>query len=90
MRLRLAVILSCLLLLAGCTQPAPVSSPSGQDAQGNWIFDGTVLIGRVVPLTGFLSSFGNGTPYVEQSAIDAINARGGLVLDGRRCRLEMI
>lgn len=79
----------CAALLAGCAQPAPLTSPSGRDENGAWIFDGTVVVGRVVPLTGPLASFGAGTPYVEQSAIDAVNAAGGVVLDGRRCRLEL-
>lgn len=48
-----------------------------------------MVIGRVVPLTGTLASFGDGTPEVEQKAIDAVNAQGGVVLDGRRCRLEL-
>ena len=90
MRLRVLVLALCACLLTGCTQPAVSVTPSGQDAQGNWIFDDTVLVGRVVPMTGTLSSFGSGTPYVEQTAIDAINSQGGVVLDGRRCRMELI
>ena len=91
MGIRLAALAVCFtFLLAGCTQSAPVSSPSGQDAQGNWIFDDTVLVGRVAPSTGPLSSFGQGTPYVEQSAFDIINAQGGVVLDGKRCWLELV
>lgn len=81
----------CLLLLCGCMAPAgETPTPSGQDANGNWIFDNVVTVGRVVPLTGPLASFGEGTPYVEQTAIDSVNARGGVVLDGKRCRLELI
>lgn len=80
-----------LLLLAGCASPVgELPVPSGRDADGNWIFDDVVTVGRVVPLTGPLASFGEGTPYVEQSAIDAINEQGGVVLDGRRCRLELV
>ena len=81
----------CLLLLAGCAAPASeLPTPSGQDENGNWVFDDVVTVGRVVPLTGPLASFGEGTPYVEQTAIDAINARGGVVLDGKRCKLELV
>lgn len=87
---RMAALLLCLLLLAGCTPAAPVSTPSGQAADGSWIFDGTVTVGRVVPLTGPLASFGEGTPYVEQAAIDAVNRQGGVVLDGKRYRLELV
>lgn len=81
----------CLMLPAGCAaEQPPQTTPSGQDAQGNWIFDDVVTVGRVVPLTGPLASFGEGTPYVERQAVDAINELGGVVLDGRRCRLELV
>jgi len=79
-----------LALLAGCAQNEPAPSPSGLDENGNWIFDDVVTVGRVVPITGPLASFGAGTPYVEQSAIDAINEQGGVILDGKRCRLELV
>jgi len=88
---RILCAVLCLALLCACTAPAAEKpAPSGQDEAGNWIFDDVVQVGRVVPLTGPLSSFGEGTPYVEQTAIDAINAKGGVVLDGKRCRLELI
>lgn len=86
------LVLCFALPMAACggedTPTGAVSS--GKDAGGNWIFDGTVLVGRVAPLTGTLSSFGDGTPYVEQTAIDVINTQGGVVLDGVRCRLELV
>lgn len=87
---RLLALLLCLVLLAGCAPHVPSALPSGKDADGNWIFDGVVTVGRVVPLTGPLASFGEGTPYVEQTAMDAVNAAGGVVLDGKRCRLELV
>ncbi len=91
MKKRILLLALCLLLLCGCVAPAAQTpTPSGQDENGNWIFDDVVTVGRVVPMTGPLASFGEGTPYVEQTAIDAINARGGVVLDGKRCRLELI
>ena len=91
MKKRILLLGLCLLLLCGCVTPAPETpTPSGQDEHGNWIFDDVVTVGRVVPMTGPLASFGEGTPYVEQTAIDAINAQGGVVLDGRRCRLELV
>jgi len=83
--------LTLALGLASCTEAEPVpEAPSYKDESGNWIFDDTVLVGRVVPLTGGLSSFGEGTPYVEQSALDVINDKGGVVLDGKRSRLELV
>ena len=91
MKKRIFSLMLCLLFLCGCVVPEPQTpTPSGQDAGGNWIFDDVVTVGRVVPMTGPLASFGEGTPYVEQTAIDAINAQGGVVLDGRRCRLELV
>ncbi len=88
---RVLCLALCLLFLWGCASAgAELPTPSGQDENGNWVFDAVVTVGRVVPLTGPLASFGEGTPYVEQSAIDAINARGGVVLDGKRCRLELV
>lgn len=88
-----AAVLLCLALaftLSACRPRGPEPAPSGQAEDGSWIFDDTVLVGRVVPLTGTLASFGQGTPYVEQTAIDAVNEQGGVVLDGKRCRLELI
>ena len=91
MKKRIFCLAVCLLLLTACVAPAAETpTPSGQDADGNWIFDDVVTVGRVVPFTGPLASFGEGTPYVEQAAIDAINERGGVVLDGKRCRLELM
>lgn len=91
-RVMVILLALCVLLpFSSCkAEKAPAAVPSGKDEAGNWIFDDTVLIGRVVPLTGVLSSFGDGTPYVEQTAIAAANERGGVVLDGRRCRLELV
>ena len=88
-----AAVLLCLALaftLSACRPRGPEPAPSGKAEDGSWIFDDTVLVGRVVPLTGTLASFGQGTPYVEQTAIDAVNEQGGVVLDGKRCRLELI
>ena len=79
----------CFTLLGGCefTINNTQSEVSDKDENGNWIFDDVVTVGRVVPKTGPLSSFGDGTPYVEQEAIDAINELGGVILDGKRCEL---
>jgi len=39
-----------------------------------------ILIGRVNPVTGPLASFGAGTPFVEEKAIEAINKGGGIFI----------
>lgn len=91
MKRRILCLALIMLLMMGCTAPAAqLPTPSGQDENGCWIFDDVVTVGRVVPFTGPLASFGEGTPYVEQAAIDAVNAMGGVVLDGKRCRLELV
>ncbi len=89
MRARIMTLLLCFVLLTGCSPAATPPAPSGRDADGNWIFDKTVTVGRVVPLSGPLASFGAGTPYVELAAIRAINEQGGILLDGQRCRLKL-
>jgi ABC-type branched-subunit amino acid transport system substrate-binding protein len=79
-----------LMSFGGCEwQKESSSMASGQDENGNWIFDDVVTVGRVVPKSGVRSSFGIGTPYVETMAIDALNEQGGVVLDGKRCKLEL-
>lgn len=91
MKNRMLCLALTFLLLMGCVaSTGKYAVPSGRDTDGNWIFDDVVTVGRVVPLNGPLASFGEGTPYVEQSAIDAINEQGGVVLDGKRCRLELV
>lgn len=84
------VLFAALFSGCGISSGTSKSIPSGQNEDGNWIFDDVVVIGRVVPQTGPLSSFGEGTPYVEQQAIDFINQNGGIILDRKRCRLELI
>lgn len=87
---RILCFMLCVFLLCGCGGRVDTQDfTSGQDENGNWIFQDIVLVGRVVPKTGPLSSFGAGTPYVEQAAIDSINEMGGVVLDGKRCKLEL-
>lgn len=83
------------LLLAGCVRSEGTSELSeglGQqspDAAGQWEFEDEVVIGRVAPMTGVLSSFGEGTPYVEERAIQAINEQGGVIVNGKRCSLRL-
>lgn len=84
-------LILCLSFLAGCNHnQAGLKTPSEKDENGNWIFDDEIIVGRVVPLTGPLSSFGMGTPYVEQNAIRLINEQGGVIVDGKRCVLKLV
>lgn len=82
-----------LFFLTSCGA-APVISETSADQEskndeGTWNFEGEVKIGRVVPITGKLKSFGNGTPYIEEKAIEAINQQGGVMIDGKRCALKI-
>lgn len=92
----LIILAAMLATLCGCEfiiqeeDSGVVALPSGKDEYGQWTFDDTVYLGRVVPLTGSLSAFGEGSPFVEEQAIDAINENGGVVLDGKRCLVELI
>ncbi len=82
--------IAILLCASACKADAFKTMPMGRDENGQWAFQGTVLVGRVVPLSGDLASFGAGSPYVEQTAINGINENGGVVIDGRHCRLELV
>jgi branched-chain amino acid transport system substrate-binding protein len=51
-----------------------------------------IKIGRVVPLTGYLSNFGVGTPWVEEQAIKAVNDAGGIFIKeyNKYMKLKMV
>ncbi|MDO4571785.1 MAG: ABC transporter substrate-binding protein [Clostridia bacterium] len=83
----IALCLAALLSAACAKAPAPVlvSTPEPPPER--------ILVGRVVPVTGRLASFGSGTPYVEQAAIDYINnSLGGVYIEeaGQKLPLELI
>lgn len=95
----ISVILIFSICLAGCglennQDMASLSSADQTEEalsqEGGWEFEDEVVVGRVVPATGVLSSFGEGTPYVEELAIQAINDTGGVVVDGKRCSLRLV
>src|SRR4030095_268398 len=44
---------------------------------------------RVAPVTGPLADLAKDTPWVDQNKIDPINKAGGLVVDNRKCRIEL-
>lgn len=95
----IAVVVVCFgVILTGCGKEHSriISDQENQSEQetcegaDNWEFEDEVVIGRVVPSSGRLNSFGKGTPYVEESAIQSINAQGGVILDGKRCSLRLV
>ncbi len=51
-----------------------------------------ILVGRVAPLTGPLASFGQGTPFMEEKAVEKINAEGGIYVEeyGKKLPLKFI
>lgn len=71
-----------LLLLVGCGKSSETTK-----AQKDYI-----LIGRVNPVTGPLASFGNGTPQIEEKAIEAINKDGGIYIAeyGKKLPIKII
>ena len=71
----LARILSILFILVLMVTLVACNDSSSQGSDKEYI-----LVGRVVPLTGFLATFGAGSPDVEQLAVDAINAAGGVYI----------
>ena len=91
--IRLIAILctAAVLLLTACgTAGGSNESTIGTTGPGDKEY---ILIGRVVPVSGTLASFGSGTPYVEQSAIDYINETyGGIYIEeqGRTLPLKLV
>lgn len=60
------------------------------EASIDYSFDDDLLVGRVVPFTGPLRTFGESTPYIEQMAVNEINKAGGVILDNKRYKLKLI
>ena len=103
--LALALTLVMLLaLLAGCggapagqepgNGPTASGTPGGEpDTPGG---DGGekeyILVGRVAPLTGAIANFGAGTPYIEEQAVEALNAEGGIYIEeyGKKLPIKFI
>ena len=63
------LMVGALMLIAGCGSSQPAKPAKD-----------FILIGRVNPTTGPLAAFGNGTPFVEEKAIEAINKDGGIFI----------
>jgi len=69
---------------ATVASPAPTSAPS---ASGQ--FDGTIVFGAAVSLTGSTSNEGGYTKDGYEVAKDAINAAGGLNVGGKRYKIDI-
>ncbi len=92
----LAVALAAVMLLAmlaacgpsGDTPGGNTGAPSGDDGEEKE----SILVGRVVPLTGSIANFGAGTPFIEEAAVEAINAEGGIYIEeyGKKLPIEFV
>ncbi len=92
-------------LLAGCnggggggaasgSTPAASGSAAGGDstpAGGGGSGGDTIKIGIIVPMTGVLAGFGEGSPWTENYLLDYINNEvGGIEVDGATKKVEFI
>lgn len=81
--LLLALVLA-LSLLTACGSPSDPKKPTTEKD--------CILVGRVVPLTGAIAAFGAGTPYIEEKAVEAINAEGGIYIEeyGKKLPIKFV
>ena len=71
----LLLVFAMVMGLASCGQGSKTSDKKEIDQNKE-----SILVGRVVPLTGPLASFGNGTPYMEEKSVEKLNAEGGVYI----------
>ena len=70
----ITALVGTLALTSGC------SRQQAADAGKNLPAKDYILIGRVNPATGPIAGFGKGTPFIEDKAVEAINAEGGIYI----------
>src|SRR5690242_10465682 len=68
------------LVLAGALTACGGSSGSSGDV---------IKIGASIPLTGGLASFGAFEKWGYQHAVDAVNASGGISIDGKKRKVQL-
>lgn len=103
-----ALAFCMILTLAACgseNQGGTSSAPGGGEAQspaGQSGANGSpsntpgekeyLLIGRLAPLTGAIANFGAGTPFIEEKAVEALNADGGIYIEeyGKKLPIKFI
>lgn len=73
-----AVALTVPLVLVGWSSPAAGSSSS------------TITIGASIPLSGPLAGFGSFEKWGYQHAVDLVNAKGGITVDGQKKKVKLI
>lgn len=77
--LMVALLTFSVVALNGCGSKATGGSSAGA-ATAPKSDKQYILIGRVNPTTGPLAGFGDGTPMVEEKAIEQINKDGGIFI----------
>ena len=85
-RLFIVLLSLCLVFISGgCSSDKTNSDTAQEDKE-------YILIGRVAPLTGAIANFGAGTPFIEEKAIEAINAEGGIFIEeyGKKLPLKIV
>jgi branched-chain amino acid transport system substrate-binding protein len=70
--------------LAALSACGSTSSSSGGGSGGD-----TVKIGASIPLSGPLAGFGSFQKWGYQRAVDAVNAQGGITVDGKKKKVEL-
>jgi branched-chain amino acid transport system substrate-binding protein len=68
----------------GGAEPAPAPEPAAPEPATpapSGDAPATIKIGIPTPLTGMISGFGMATPWTEQQAVDAVNAKGGVYIE---------
>lgn len=78
-----------LVALNGCGAKATSGPGTGTEPKAQKDY---ILIGRVNPTTGPLAGFGDGTPMVEEKAIEQINKDGGIFISeyGKKIPIKVI
>ncbi len=94
--LLIGLVSSLTLVLAGCAgAPTPTASVPSSPASAPTIapnasgFDGTIVFGAAVSLTGSTSNEGKYTRDGYETAKDAINAAGGIVVGGKHYKIDI-
>lgn len=85
----IAVILVCgcmLMASLGACAPAEEITPTAPEEAAT----GILVVGNISPLTGPGASWGIYYPRGTQMAADEINERGGLLVNGKRYKIEVI
>jgi branched-chain amino acid transport system substrate-binding protein len=76
-----ATCVAALFAIAGCGS----SDSSSGDSDSS-----TIKIGASVPLSGPLAGFGSFVKWGYQHAVDEANAAGGITVDGKKKKVQLI